>query len=309
MLYTEHIHMDPPYRARLRACGLDTVAKVLARVDGRVAAWSRTTDTLFVPGPDGAPGFYVKRHFFPTWAKRLRGALRGTFFGRHRGLAETQALGQMRWVGVPAVRPVAYGARRVLHFLAACFLITEEVPGAVNLTTFADDVRHGRRTLTPGQRRALRTTLAEQLAHMHLAGCSHGNLFWRNLLVRYGPDGRPEFFFLDPQPLHSWERLSPGSGWWLRELAQVMASALPFTTPGERLRFLRRYLGDDHAPEELRRQLLQIERLASGWRRHEERRIRMNGLFEVWNRQLAAELSRAADASSDTAFAPPEPAR
>jgi glucose/arabinose dehydrogenase len=24
---------------------------------------------------------------------------------------------------------------------------------------------------------------------MHTGGCSHGNLFWRNLLVRQGPDG------------------------------------------------------------------------------------------------------------------------
>jgi len=50
---------DPAYADRLRACGLDTVEKVLARVDGRIAAWSRTTDSLFVPGCDGAPGFYV----------------------------------------------------------------------------------------------------------------------------------------------------------------------------------------------------------------------------------------------------------
>ena len=87
MIYTEHMRADPAYRERLRACGLDTVDKVLARVDGRVAAWSRTTDTLYVPGAGGTPGFYVKRHFFPNWIKRLRGTFRGTFFGMHRGQA------------------------------------------------------------------------------------------------------------------------------------------------------------------------------------------------------------------------------
>ncbi len=289
MFATEHMSVDPAYRARLRACGLDSVAKVLARVDGRIAAWSRTTDTLHVAGPDGEPGFYLKRHFFPTWMKRLRGTLRGTFFGMHRGMAEYRALDRMRALGIPAVRPVAYGGRRIGHFLAACFLITEEVPSAVNLTTFASELRDGRRRLSPAQRSAMFETLAEQLAHMHLTGCSHGNLFWRNLLVRHGPDGRPEFFFLDAQPLHPWERLSPGGAWWLRELAQMTVSAMPFTTRSERLRFVRRYIGDEQAMSELKPQLRHIEKLAATWRRHEDRRIRMNALFEEWNRQLAVE--------------------
>lgn len=283
---------DPAYRERLRACGLDTVEKVLERVAGRVAAWSRTTDTLYVASADGEPGFYVKRHYFPTWVKRLRGALRGTFFGMHRGQAEYHALNSMRSLGIPAVRPVAYGGRRIGHFLCACFLITEEVPEAQNLTSFAAEIVQGKRRLSFAQRTALIRTLAEQLATMHATGCSHGNLFWRNLLVRYGPDEGPEFFFLDAQPLHSWERLGPGGSWWLRELAQVGVSAAPFTTRTERLRFVRQYAGATRLTAEFKAELRYIERLAETWRRHENRRIRMNTLFEEWNRQLAAEERR-----------------
>ncbi len=289
MLSTEHMRIDPAYRERLRAAGLDTVAKVLRRVEGRVTAWSRTTDTLFVPGSDAMPGFYIKRHLFPTWTKRLRGAFRGTFFGMHRGQAEYRALDAMRSLGVPAVRPVARGGRRVAHFLSACFLITEEVPGAENLTTFAVDVAAGRRRLTAAQHREMARVLAEQLSAMHTVGCSHGNLFWRNLLVRHGPNGRPEFFFLDAQPLRPWKRLGPGGSWWLRELAQVAVSAMPFTTRTERLRFFRHYLHDTRPLAELKAPLRQIEGLAATWRRHEDRRIHMNSLFEAWNRRLIDE--------------------
>jgi hypothetical protein len=82
---------------------------------------------LYVPGTQGTPGFYVKRYFFPTWVKRLRGTLRGTFFGMHRGQAEYRALNAMRAVGVPAVRPVAYGAGAwALH--DRVFLITRKRP-------------------------------------------------------------------------------------------------------------------------------------------------------------------------------------
>jgi hypothetical protein len=289
MLSTEHMRTDPAYGERLRACGLDTVSRVLARVEGRVAAWSRTTDTLYVASADGTPGFYVKRYVFPNWMKRLRGTLRGTFFGMHRGQAEYRALNAMRALGIPAVRPVAYGQRRIAHFLTACFLITEEVPAALNLTAFALDVAAGRQPLAAAERRALLGALAEQLAALHATGWAHGNLFWRNLLVRHGPDGRPEFFFLDAQPLRSWERLGRNGLWWLHELAQVTVSARPFTTRTERLRFMRRYLGGARFTPELKEQFRRIERQAEQWRQHELRRIRMTHLFDEWNRRLLAE--------------------
>ena len=288
MVATEHMRIDPAYRERLAALGLDSVTKVLERVDGRITAWSRTTDTLYVPGADGTPGFYVKRHFFPSWVKRLRGTFRGTFFRMHRGQAEYRALNAMRCLGIPAVRAVAYGGRRVAHFLTACFLITEEVPDGRNLTTFALDVMAGRRELSTGQRHALVRTLADQVAAMHATGFAHGNMFWRNLLVREGLDGKPEFFFLDAQPPHTWRRWSAGVSPWLRELAQLAVSATPFTSRTDRLRFVRRYFSGQLTPE-VKPQLRQIERLATTWRRHEERRIRMNGLFEGWSRQLLEE--------------------
>lgn len=289
MIHSDHLRIDSAYRKRLRACGLDTVERILTSVDGRVAAWSRTTDTLHVPGADDMPGFYVKRHFFPSWAKRLRGTFRGTFFGKHRGHAECLTLNALRDLGIPAVRPVAYGARRVGHFLAACFLITEEVPQAVNLTSFAQEVVSGSRRLSRGQRAALLERLALQLARMHAAGLSHGNLFWRNVLVRDGVDGRPEFFFLDVQPLPLRERLRAGRKWWRHELAQTLVSALPFSTRAERLRFFLRYLGAKSLSPERKADARAIARLADSWRHHELRRIRMNHLFEEWNRQMERE--------------------
>jgi len=289
MVYTEHMRIDPAYRAALRRVGLDSVARVLACTDGRVVAWSRSTETLLVPGVDNMPGFYVKRYYFARWANRLRGFFRGTFFGMHRGQAEYRALNALREAGIPAVRAVAYGERRIGHFLTACFLITEEVPDAVDLTHYALRLADGRIVLTRAQRHRLIRTLATQLAALHAAGLSHGNLFWRNILVRSGPDGNPEFFFLDAHPLRAWERLGRGATWWCRELAQVAVSALPFTTRAERLRFMRHYCECARLPAALKSHLRQIGALAEAWRRHEDRRIRMQCLFERWNEQLALE--------------------
>lgn len=293
MLVTEHMRIDPAYADRLRACGLDRVERCLAQVDGVVAAWSRTTDTTYVSPTLGAAGFYLKRYYYPRWRNRLRGAFRGTFFGFHRGHAEYLSLSNLRRMGIPAIRPVAYGVRRVGHFVAACFLITEEAPGAPNLTTFARRVVQGGQPLTFAPRRAMTNVLAREVAEMHAAGCEHGQLFWRNILVRNGPQCEPEYFFLDaePRPLR---RLGRGADWWVRELAHLCVSALPLTTRTDRLRFLLRYANARRVTPALRRYAFEIEQLALRWAPHERKRIRMNDLFEAWRAQLALDGGGAA---------------
>ena len=299
MLQTDHIRIDPAYREQLCACSLDRVERVLARCAGRVAAWSRTTDSLYVSARPERPGFYVKRYYYPNWRQRLRGVLRGTFFGMHRGQAEARLLDEMRLLGLPAVRPVAYGARRAGHFVTACFLITEEVPEACNLTTFARDVSAGRRTLRHDQRKRIVCRFADEVVRLHAAGFAHGQLFWRNVLIRFGLSGEPEFFFLDVRPRHGGRRLGRGRRWWLRELSCLTASALPFTTRSERMRFLVEYVGARRLPSEIKQGIREIDRLARRWRRHERKRIKMNDLFDEWNRQLDAEDARLADDTAD----------
>lgn len=289
------IWIDPAYRERLAACDLVSVDRILSRTDGRVSAWSRTTDTVYIASPDRSPGFYLKRYYYPRWSNRLRSALRGTLLGPDRGLAETRSLNGMLSRGVPAVRPVAYGERRVGGFVSACFLVTEEVPGAVNLTTFASD--QSERPLTPPERRQLIAVLAKQVRDMHLSGFVHGQLFWRNILVRYGPLGAPEFFFLDAAPRRSLARRSFAEG-VARDLACLGVSAAPFCSPRERMRFLRCYEAEADA-ETRRERLGQLNPICERWSRHELQRIRMNTLFENWNAaldrsQLAAQEARGA---------------
>lgn len=289
MWVSEQLWIDPAYADALRAAGLASVTGVLDRTDGRVAAWSRTTDTIYLPSPTGGPGFYVKRYRYPSWRNRLRGAFRSTFFARHRGQAECRLLTTMRSLGIPAVRPVAYGSRRCARFVTGCFLITEEAPGARNLTAFAQDVVSGRVTLSREQKQRMITRLARQIADVHAAHFSHGQLFWRNMLVRIGVDDEPEFFFLDARPRKGRQRLPRTRAWWADELAHVLASAAPFTTRTERLQFLLRYFGEKKLTPLLKERVRAIEKLAIRWRNHEAQRIRMNRLFDEWNRLLEQE--------------------
>lgn len=294
MIFGDSMYIIPPERAALRRCGLDSVAAVLDRTDGHVAAWSRSTDTLLTCGVAGRPGYYLKRYRYPTWRRRLRGLFRGTFLRRHRGREEFRLLENMRALGIPAVRPLAYGSRRVGRFLSACFLITEETPGAENLTTLALQVAAGRRTLAPRLRRAMAVELAASVAHMHNAGFSHGQLYWRNILFRLTPTGDPEFFFLDARPRRSRRWFARRNERYLLELGHLAASALPFTTRTERLRFVQAYIRARHIQVDPRKVIAFLSRLARRHARHERQRIRMSRRFEAWNRRLALDTRVAA---------------
>lgn len=285
----EFYSADAAYRPLLGACGLSSVSDVLGLCTGKVVAWSRTTDVLFVPGPQPAPGFFLKRYRYPTWRTRLRGALRGTMVGPHHARAEYDLLRQMRRLGIPAVRPVACGSRRVGPFVSECFLITEAAPGTRNLTSLAEAVRNRDARVEARQRIRMTRRLAHEIAFLHEAQFSHGQLFWRNILYRVGPDGEPEFFFLDPRPRRGRRRLGRSARWWMVELAQLGASAIPFTSRTDRVRFLVEYFGARRFSADIRRHVAEIERLAARWVRHENQRIRMSGLFEDWNEQHDAE--------------------
>ena len=176
--------------------------------------------------------------------------------------------------------------------MAASFLITEEVPGAQNLTAFAREVVAERQEFSGGQRLRLVRALAREVARVHLTGFAHGQLFWRNVLLRFGPNDEPEFYFLDMRPRRAGRHFGRLQRWWVGELAQMAASALPFTAPAERLRFLSEYFNARNASLNVREIADDINRMAQRWERHERQRIKMSDLFEAWNRQLDLEDAR-----------------
>lgn len=289
MPFGDEIIIDPAFRETLRSIGLCDVAAALERTDGVVIAWSRTTATLHFPGAGTQPGFFVKRYLYPFWKHRFRSLLRGTFLGRHRAQVESGLLTAMRLRGVPAVRPVACGARRRGHFVTASILITEETPGACNLTCFACDLKDGRRQLAPRERQAAARKLAREVAILHDSGFAHGQLFWRNILVRSNPAEGHDFFFLDPRPLRTKQYTYRGARMTRDELAQLMVSSMAFTTRSERLRFLRNYLGEKRLTPGGKALAREVALLHSRWLRHEQQRIRMSRVFDTWRRLLMEE--------------------
>ncbi len=280
--YHDAMHVDPRFEAVLADAGLDTVSDVLRCSGDRLAAWSRTTDTINVGCSTDENGrwrgeLFVKRYYYPGWKRRIKAMLRGTFLGRSRARAEYESLTLLRSRGVPTVRPVAYGERRTWHFLQGCFLITEGVAGATSLIDF---VLHQAPHLSPRQRRSTLVSLAERVRRMHETGLVHGQLFWRNILIRPTESNDYEFFFLDAGVAGRSGLGGVRSAAAVRDISQLATIAERFCSQTELWRFARAYLGAGWSRAELRRWANQVVGRARRYAWHEAYRLKVERLFK-----------------------------
>lgn len=278
---TESIQIDPPYREQLQRAKLDSVVSVLARVGERLAAWSRTSDTIVVRIEDGASSVYVKRYHYPRWRQRLRGLLRGTFFQASRARSEYHALAVMRKLGIQAVRPIAFGERRTWHFVRSCFLITEAVPDAMPLSSFIRTFSHRRESVEAVlARREILTSLARQVRQMHEAGFVHRDLFWRNVLIRMLPERRFEFYFLDASVGRRIRVAQRRRESIVRDIAAMGVLAPEFCSKADQLRFLLEYLDTPRLSASDRRWLRKVQARSDLIREAELQRLNRSSVFD-----------------------------
>jgi len=148
-------------------------------------------------------------------------------------------------LGIPAATPVACGEERDgLGRLGRAFIVTRAIPEAATLAEFVQKrcAERGEETT-----RRLREHLLRQLADMtrriHDAGFFHFDLVWRNILVTESPPVGPKLWWIDC-PRGRIDRWSPWRRFWrLRDLTSLDKVASQLCTRGERLNFVKLYLG------------------------------------------------------------------
>lgn len=288
MLARDYMHIDPPFRTPLAAARLDDVSAVLSCMGDRLAAWSRSSDTIACQLPQSGASIYIKRYHYPRWGQRLRGMFRGTFFKANRAQSEFRALSSMRRLGIQAVRPIAFGQRRILHFVRSCFLITEAVPDAMSLVTFIQTFADHRPSLQARRARiGILTSLAQQVRHMHEAGFVHRDLFWRNVLIRPLPGDQFEFYFLDASVGKRIRRPMLRQDSIVRDIAALGVLAPKFCTRADQLRFLLVYLDTEKLSLEDRTWLRRVQVRSDTFRDAEMQRLERASVFDPPIRDLA----------------------
>ena len=170
-------------------------------------------------------------------------------------------------LGVACAERIAWGGERDwLGRLRRAFIITKAIPNAGNLVEFVQKFCPDRST---AGRRQMRAALATQLAAMtqrlHAAQFFHHDLVWRNVLVEYATPGEPKLWWIDC-PRGHFDRWSPlRHRRLLKDLASLAKGAMKFCTRGERLEFVKHYLGKPRLDNKVKR--LAREAVAYGRRR------------------------------------------
>ena len=288
MIVTDFLFVDPPFRSLMREACLDSVESVLRCRGEHLAAWSRTSDTIRCRIDELDTTVFIKRYHYPRWRQRFRGMLRGTFLKPSRARSEFRALASMRQLGINAVRPIAFGERRILRFVRSCFLITESVPDAMSLVAFIKTF--GEHSASPHARRArmeILTSLARQVRHMHEMGFVHRDLFWRNVLIRPTPGDRFEFYFLDASVGKRIRMAHRRQESIVHDIAALGVLAPDFCSKSDQLRFLLEYLDTKSLGPEDRLWLRRVQTHSGKFRDSELQRLERGSVFDPPIRTVA----------------------
>jgi tRNA A-37 threonylcarbamoyl transferase component Bud32 len=183
-------------------------------------------------------------HSTPAW----------TFVGRRsKARREFENYAVFQQFDIPCAQPVACGELRDgLGRLRRAFIVTRAIPEAQTLIDFVQARCPERATRESRRlRQHLITRLAPLVHRMHDGSFFHNDLVWRNLLVTCPPKGAPQVWWIDC-PRGRFARMGHRR-LRLKDLAALDKVAARLCSRGERLAFVKAYLGRSRLDAETKR--------------------------------------------------------
>ena len=144
---------------------------------GECVSESEITNCFKVSQGDGR-SFYFKRYTYPK-PKQSRYWMRAS-----KAQVEVFGYAQLKKIGIPTLKTIAFGEKRSFGRLVAAYIITEGINNSMDLQQFAKDIWFD----LPKQKRSqvyleIRSLIFDQLQKAHQAKFFHQDLHWRNILV------------------------------------------------------------------------------------------------------------------------------
>ena len=200
---------------------------------------------------------FLKKSWVTRWAQLRSRVFRGMLFGASQVRREFANLARLHDWQLTEAMPVAFGEERRAGWLWRSFLITTGIAEPSPVDAFIRDVLP---RLAGAERRSVRGELLRQVARltrvMHARQFTHGDLYWRNLVIADNELARLSLIDMPRGRSHRRE-LSVAAR--ASDLAALDAPAPRFFRRSERLRFLLDYRQTrrlDAGGKELIRQVL-----------------------------------------------------
>ncbi|MCB1967894.1 MAG: hypothetical protein KDI64_18160 [Candidatus Accumulibacter sp.] len=263
MLSRERMHFAPGWEARLRAVGLNTFEAAFLCKRGTLVRRSGSSEVRRIElegdGEAEPRVLFLKKYWVARRAQLRSRVFRGTLFGASKVRREFSNLLLLNAWQRSEAAPVAFGEERRAGWLWRSFLITTGIAGAMAVDAFIRDVLPH---LPAAARRSSRRELLQQVAgltrEMHARQFTHGDLYWRNMII--AEDDLARISLIDmPRGRRHAQVLSVAAR--ARDLAALDAPATGFFRRTERLRFLLEYRQTrclDASGKELIRQVLKL---------------------------------------------------
>jgi tRNA A-37 threonylcarbamoyl transferase component Bud32 len=157
-------------------------------------------------------------------------------------------------MGIPVAEPLAVGEKRNLRLLKKCFLITEELSQARNLSLYVNSLHPPLNKKEIREKRAFISKLAESIRDTHNKGFTHGDLNTSHIIVKGNG-----FYYLDFENARLKRRASDFR--WIKDLSRLNESMPSYITRTDKLRFYKEYVKGSKAKEKkMKRYLRRIER-------------------------------------------------
>lgn len=181
----------------LQANGLDSFEKVMAVTGGKVFRDfpGRRTVRLELTHGNGAQAIFLKRYesHYLSPARKLLRWLRWPG-AEDEALREWRVIHEIRSQGIPTATPVAIGQQSAGSTATRSFLMTAEIPGAVEGITWAEQ-------LSAPERRRFLLRVANLARRFHATGLVHKDFYLGHCLVSDGSPGPgdPQLYLIDLQ--------------------------------------------------------------------------------------------------------------
>ena len=257
VLRRQYLHFAPGWEARLRAAGLNSFEPAFLGDQGTVVRRSGSSEVRRVEVEGARQVLFLKKSWVTRWAQLRSRVFRGMLFGASQVRREFANLARLHEWQLTEAMPLAFGEERRAGWLWRSFLITTGIAEPMPVDAFIRDVLP---RLAGAERRSVRGELLRQVARltrvMHARQFTHGDLYWRNLVIAGNELARLSLIDMPRGRSHRRE-LSVAAR--ASDLAALDAPAPRFFRRSERLRFLLDYRQTrrlDAGGKELIRQVL-----------------------------------------------------
>jgi len=244
------LYFEEGWEDRLKEIGLVQSGAWDTLEPGTLVTGSVVVNTFRVPLGSGAV-VYFKRYVYPN---------RGRYFMQQsRAANEVYSYQQLANIGIPTLKPLALGEIRNFGRLVAACIVTREVPDALSLDEFAQQI-WCKLPYTERSRvyREISAEIISQLQLAHRNNFFHYDLKWRNILVRRDADGHYRCTWIDC-PRGRTMRWRTGRGQTV-DLSGLARLSLSYLSRTRRLRFIYDYLGERASRERARSLFMKIDR-------------------------------------------------